>query len=259
MKRLFACTASVLFMLSSVGLGADAPATQPATAGPPKQAQNFKNDKEKISYAIGLNIATGLKRRGIDIDLEAMIQAMREVFNGQKTRMTFAESNQAIMDWQRQERERQAKEDLALAEKNKKASEAFLAKNKKKEGVKTTDSGLQYQVLKEGTGPSPKPTDMVKVNYRGTLIDGTEFDSSYERGEPARFVINQVIPGWQEALPMMKVGSKWKLFIPPELAYKDRRQGPKIGPNSLLIFEVELLDIEKPPQGFGGNSAQPPK
>lgn len=253
MKRPFTCTLIVLLALPAALWAADAqkPTTQPAATAAGAADQAFKNDKEKLSYAIGVNIATGLQRRDIDIDLDTMIKAMREVFSGGKTQMDFAESNQTIMKWQQEERARQAKEDAEQSEANKKAAEDFLAKNKDKAGVKTTDSGLQYQILKEGTGPSPKPSDMVKVNYRGTLIDGTEFDSSYKRGEPARFVVSQVIPGWQEAMPMMKVGGKWKLFIPPDLAYKNRRQGQHIGPNSLLIFEVELLGIEDAPKPMG--------
>ena len=128
-------------------------------------------------------------------------------------------------------------------DKNKTEGEEFLAKNKEKEGVKTTDSGLQYEIIKEGTGPKPKETDKVKVDYTGTLIDGTVFDSSVQRGQPATFGVNQVIPGWTEALEMMPVGSKWKIYIPSDLGYGERGAGKDIGPNSTLIFEVELLDI----------------
>ena len=254
MKRLFARMLLILMAVTlSTALYAQdqPPATQPATAGE-EPAEAFASEKEKISYAIGLNIATGLKQRDVELDVDALIRGLRDVLAERDTLMTFAESNQIIMQWQMQERERLAREDEELAEKNKKEAEEFLAENKEKEGVKVTDSGLQYIVIEEGDGPSPKPTDMVTVHYRGTLIDGTEFDSSYERGEPARFVVNQVIEGWQESLPMMKVGAKWKLFIPPDLAYGPQRQGPQIGPNSLLIFEVELLGAEEPPVLPGG-------
>jgi len=257
MKRVLACTLLVLLAASASTVlvaKAQSPATQPATAGEADSTKAFKNDVEKLSYAIGLNIATGLKQRNMDIDLDALVRGLRDVFSEGDALMTFAESNKAIMEWQTKERDRLARVDKEMAEKNKQEAEAFLAENKTKEGVKTTDSGLQYQVIEEGTGPSPKPTDIVKVHYRGTLIDGTEFDSSYKRDEPAQFVVNQVIPGWQEAMPMMKVGGKWKLFIPPDLAYGPRRQGQHIGPNSLLIFEVELLETEAPTTrpGAGG-------
>lgn len=257
MKRLLVCTLLVLLAAApSTVLVAEAqsPATQPATAGDADSTEAFKNDVEKLSYAIGLNIATGLKQRDMDIDIDALVRGLRDVFSERDALMTFADSNKVIMEWQTKERDRLAREDEQVAEKNKKEAETFLAENKTKEGVKTTDSGLQYKVIEEGAGPLPKPTDMVKVNYRGTLIDGTEFDSSYKRGEPAQFIVNQVIEGWQEALPMMKVGAKWKLFIPPDLAYGPRRQGQHIGPNSLLIFDVELLEAEEPniQPGAGG-------
>jgi FKBP-type peptidyl-prolyl cis-trans isomerase len=149
------------------------------------------------------------------------------------------------MDLQKSAMARAEEKQKVTAEKNLKAGEAFLAENAKKEGVKTTASGLQYKVIKSGTGPSPKPTDVVKVQYHGTLIDGTVFDSSVRRNQPATFTVNGVIPGWTEALQLMKVGDKWKLFIPAKLAYGEQGSGP-IGPNIVLIFDVELLGIEKP-------------
>ena len=201
---------------------------------------DLTNPKQKTSYAIGLDIATALKRQDIDVDAKAVIAGIADGFAG-KPALTEEEQKAAIMDLQKSAMEKQR----AAVETNLKAGEAFLAENAKKEGVKVTASGLQYKVIKSGTGPSPKMTDVVKVHYHGTLIDGTVFDSSVRRNTPATFPVNGVIPGWTEALQLMKVGDKWKLFIPAKLAYGENGPGP-IGPNSVLIFEVELLGIEKP-------------
>ena len=202
--------------------------------------------KDKISYSIGMDIGSSLKRQGLDLNADELAAGLKDSLSGGKTKLTSDEVKQILTDFQ-QELQAKAKERAEqLGEKNKKDGEAFLAENKKKAGVKTLPSGLQYKVITEGKGASPKETDTVSTNYKGTLIDGTEFDSSYKRGEPATFPVNGVIKGWTEALQLMKVGSKWQLFIPSDLAYGPRGAGQQIGPNSTLIFEVELLGIKEP-------------
>jgi FKBP-type peptidyl-prolyl cis-trans isomerase FklB len=205
---------------------------------------DLTNPKQKASYAIGLNIGTTLKRQELDVDTKALTAGITDGFAG-KPALTEDEQKAVLMDLQKSVMARAEEKQNAAAETNLKAGEAFLAANAKKEGVKTTASGLQYKVINSGTGLSPKLTDVVKVHYHGTLIDGTVFDSSVRRNQPATFPVNGVIPGWTEALQLMKVGDKWKLFIPAKLAYGEQGPGP-IGPNSVLIFEVELLGIEKP-------------
>ena len=205
---------------------------------------DLTNPKQKMSYAVGLDLATKLNRQELDLDAKAIAAGIADGFAGNPA-LTEEQKEAAIMDLQNSARARMEEKQKAAGGTNIKAGEAFLAENAKKEGVKTTASGLQYKVIKSGTGPSPKPTDIVKVHYHGTLIDGTVFDSSVRRNTPATFPVNGVIPGWTEALQLMKVGDKWKLFIPAKLAYGEQGAGP-IGPNSVLIFEVELLGIEKP-------------
>ncbi len=204
----------------------------------------LKDDKDKVSYAIGLNIGKSMKQEGLDINPDALAAAMKDVFAGAKTQLTDEEVQAVMQDFQKK---MMAKQMAAREEglgKNKAEGEKFLADNKKKEGIKTTASGLQYKVIKDGTGKTPKATDTVKTHYRGTLINGTEFDSSYKRGEPAEFPVNGVIKGWTEALQLMKEGAKWQLFIPSELAYGERGAGKDIGPNSTLIFDIELLSVK---------------
>jgi FKBP-type peptidyl-prolyl cis-trans isomerase len=205
---------------------------------------DLTNPKQKTSYALGLDIATTLKRQELDVDVKVLAAGIADGLAG-KPALTEEEQRAVIMDLQKSARARAEEKQMAAAGTNLKAGEAFLAANAKKEGVKTTASGLQYKVINSGTGPSPKLTDVVKVHYHGTLIDGTVFDSSVRRNTPATFPVNGVIPGWTEALQLMKVGDKWKLFIPAKLAYGEQGPGP-IGPNATLIFEVELLGIEKP-------------
>lgn len=204
----------------------------------------LKDEKDKVSYSIGLEIGNKLKSQSIDINADILASGVKDGLSGSKALMTEEEIQETMTAFQKEMMAKQAEKTKALAEKNKKEGDAFLEENKKKEGVKTTSSGLQYKVLKDGEGPMPKATDTVTVNYRGTLVDGTEFDSSYKRGEPATFPVNGVIPGWVEALQLMKVGSKFQLFIPSGLAYGERGAGQQIGPNSSLIFEVELLSIQ---------------
>jgi FKBP-type peptidyl-prolyl cis-trans isomerase FklB len=202
--------------------------------------------KQKASYAIGMNWGTGLHRQGIDVDSAALIQGMKDALAGGKTLLTEDEARAALMQLQKEIQEKQQAKAAAEGEANKKEGDAFLAANKTKEGVVTLPSGLQYKILKEGNGPKPTASDSVVCNYKGTLINGTEFDSSYKRGEPATFPVTGVIKGWTEALQLMPVGSKWQLFIPPDLAYGPRgTPGGPIGPNATLIFEVELISIKE--------------
>ena len=199
-------------------------------------AQNINTEMEKVSYSLGVNIATSLKQQGWELDEKSLFDAFVDVFSGNKLLIDEKEASSILQNYQ----QKIANKTL---EKNSTLGKEFLEKNAKKDGVTTTTSGLQYKVLKEGDGESPKETDKVEVHYHGTLIDGTVFDSSVDRGESITFPVNGVIPGWVEALQLMKTGAKYKLFIPSELAYGNRGQG-KIGPNSTLIFEVELISIK---------------
>lgn len=203
-----------------------------------------KVDKQKISYSFGMQYGTFLKRNGIEIDLAEWTKAVNDTLAG-KPSMTDQEAQEVMNAFRTEMMAKQQAKQKEEGEKNEKAGAAFLEENAKKDGIKTTASGLQYKIIKEGTGAKPSPTDTVTTHYKGTLIDGTEFDSSYGRGEPASFPVNGVIAGWTEALQLMPVGSKWQLFIPAKLAYKERGSPPKIGPNSTLIFDIELLDIKK--------------
>ncbi|MCQ2208663.1 MAG: FKBP-type peptidyl-prolyl cis-trans isomerase [Paludibacteraceae bacterium] len=193
----------------------------------------------KISYALGLSMATNLKASGFEnLDLDQFMKGMSDTINQKPTEMTLDEAKKILSD-------HFAKMQQEADEHNKKAGEAFLNENKKKAGVITTASGLQYEVITEGKGVKPAATDMVRCHYEGRLIDGTVFDSSFRRNQPADFPVNQVIPGWVEALQLMPVGSKWRLYIPSDLAYGEQGAGDVIGPNMTLIFDVELLEIVK--------------
>lgn len=210
--------------------------TQPA---PPLTTQ-----KDKFSYALGMNLGTSLHRQSVPVDPNILLRGLKDALAGGKTALTEDQAKAALTEVQNEMRQKQQAEMQQQGEANKKEGEVFLAANKGKEGIVTLPSGLQYKILTAGTGPKPTSADTVVCNYRGTLINGTEFDSSYKRGQPATFPVSGVIKGWTEALPMMPVGSKWQLFIPADLAYGDRAPGPEIGPNSTLIFEVELLSIQ---------------
>lgn len=216
---------------------------------PKKRIDELKTPDEKLSYAIGLEIGTSLKNLPTEIEFDIFVQAVEDALKGKEPLLTQQEAREIKMEFGKKVRAERAQKRKEAGEKNRKEGEAFLAENKKKEGVVTTESGLQYMVLHEGDGPKPKVTDRVKVHYRGTLIDGTEFDSSYKRGKPATFPLKGVVAGWTEALQLMKVGSKYRLFVPSELAYGKRGRGPKIEPNAVLIFELELLEIEKKAAG----------
>jgi len=199
----------------------------------------LKDTKDKVSYSIGLNIGFNLKKQNVSINPDTFVLGLKDALAG-KPQMTDEQVKETMTAFEKEMIDKQK----AAGVKNGADGEKFLAENKKKEGVKTTASGLQYKVIKEGSGAQPKETDTVVANYRGTLIDGTEFDSSYTRGQPATFPLSGVIRGWTEALQLMKVGSKYQLFIPANLAYGERAMGSDIGPNSTLVFEVELVGIQ---------------
>ena len=203
----------------------------------------LKNDKDKLSYTMGVDIGKYMQQQAMDVDPDMFAKGLKDVMTGAKTALTDEEMHQIISAFQKEAAEKQVVRMKAVAEKNKREGEAFLAENKKKNGVKILSSGLQYKVIKDGKGQTPKLTDTVTTNYRGTLIDGTEFDSSHKRGEPAKFPVNGVISGWTEALQLMKVGSKWQIFIPSNLAYGEQGAGNVIGANQTLVFEIELISI----------------
>jgi FKBP-type peptidyl-prolyl cis-trans isomerase len=203
------------------------------------------DDNQRHFYALGYDLANSLKKTGQEIDQIALFQGMKDAFGDQTGLLTDAEVRKSVQEFQQMVQASRAEQQQTQVVENLKKAEEFLAENKNHEGVVTTESGLQYLVLVEGDGPQPVATDRVKVHYHGTLIDGTVFDSSVERGEPTSFGLNRVIPGWTEGVQLMKVGSKYRFFVPPDLAYGERSPSPQIEANSLLIFEVELLDIEK--------------
>ena len=213
-------------------------------AGSALAKTTLTTEKDKNSYMVGMDIARGITPIKDEINVDVMMQAVKDSFAGTEAALTEAEAQTLRGALQKKMMDKQAADKAAATEKNKVEGEKFLAANKSKPGVKTTASGLQYSVIKEGTGAMPKVNSQVKVHYRGTLIDGkTEFDSSYARNEPATFALNQVIGGWTEGLQLMKAGSKYKFFIPSALAYGEGGQGATIGPNAVLIFEVELLEV----------------
>ncbi len=215
-----------------------------ALDGAAQDKTTFKDQKDRVSYSIGVNIGNSVKLQDLQLNPEMLATGVKDALSGGKTLLTEQEVRDTLTAFQQELKTQQ----LARGENNKKAGEAFLAENKKKEGVKTLASGLQYKILKEGKGKKPKATDTVKTHYKGTLIEGKEFDSSYKNGEPVTFAVTGVIRGWTEALQLMPVGSKWQLFIPAALAYGESGNGP-IPPNSTLIFEIELLSIEAEGKG----------
>ncbi|HEV2840639.1 MAG TPA: FKBP-type peptidyl-prolyl cis-trans isomerase [Chthoniobacterales bacterium] len=229
MNRLIICLAAVL--VASIGLAQDkAP---------------LKDQKDKASYSIGHDIGNTFKKQNVDINLDALVSGMKDALAG-KEALPKEERDKTLAAFQKELIEKQTAAAKAAGEKNAAEGEKFLEENKKKDGVKTTASGLQYKVLKEGAGESPKATDMVVTHYKGTLLDGTEFDSSYKKNEPLTIPANRVIPGWAEGLLLMKPGAKYQFFIPSKLAYGERGVGRDIGPNATLIFEVELIGIKPP-------------
>src|SRR5437764_5570577 len=216
-----------------------------------EKSSPFKDQKDKVSYSLGLNIGFNLGRQNVPINPNALGAGIKDAIAG-KPQLTPDQIKETMTAFEKDMEQKQK----AAAVKNASEGAKFLEENKKKEGVKTTASGLQYKVVKEGTGAQPKANDTVTVNYRGILINGTEFDSSYKRGEPATFPVNGVIKGWTEALQLMKAGSKYQLFIPPALAYGPQSPSPQIPPNALLIFEVELLNVQ-PATSTGPTAASP--
>jgi FKBP-type peptidyl-prolyl cis-trans isomerase FklB len=235
-----------VFALGLLGLGVaiSLPAADPAPA--------LKDQKDKVSYSIGMDIGRNIKRQNLELNVDALSAGIRDAISGGKTALTDEEAREVMNAYRTEMQSKQQSMAKEQGEKNKKEGETFLAENQKKEGVKThtvklpggTNAVLQYKVLTAGTGPKPSTNDTVITHYRGTLIDGTEFDSSYKRGEPATFPVTGVIKGWTEALLLMPVGSKWQLFIPSDLAYGERGAGRQIGPNATLIFDIELVGIQ---------------
>jgi FKBP-type peptidyl-prolyl cis-trans isomerase FklB len=214
--------------------------TKPGASKTPAAGAPITTSKDKISYAIGADIGKRLKADNIDVNPTVLARALREAFAGTPLALTDEQMHAAMTELQTQMRQKQ----MAMVEKNKTDGTAFLAANKSKDGVVTLPSGLQYKILAAGTGPKPAASDTVSCNYRGTLIDGKEFDSSSKHGGPQTFPVTGVIKGWTEALQLMPVGSKWQLFVPPDLAYGQRGAGQDIGPESTLVFEVELISIQ---------------
>ena len=230
MKRRLAMAMCGVVALAGASFAADAP--------------ELKSDKEKVSYSIGMDIGGNLKRGSVEVDPEMLARGLKDSYGGGKTLLTEDQARQAIAEFQKTLMAKQAETMKILSEKNKADGEKFLAENAKKEGVKVLPSGLQYKEITPGKGKSPTIADNVTTHYRGSLIDGTEFDSSYKRGQPATFPVSGVIAGWTEALQLMKEGAKWQLFVPSRLAYGERGAGQVIGPNATLIFEVELISVK---------------
>jgi FKBP-type peptidyl-prolyl cis-trans isomerase len=215
-----------------------------ATAAQPEDPLLLKTQEDKVNYAIGVNMIGNFKQQGIEIDLDLLIRGMKDAYSGGKLLLTDGELQKSIVLYHEKLRKMQISARSMAATESKKEGEAFLAENKNKEGVLTLPSGLQYRIVKAGEGRIPTEADTVECHYRGTLINGTEFGNSYRTGRPATFNVASVIPGWKEALKIMPVGSKWQLFIPPELGYGERGSNAPIGPNAALIYEVELLAIK---------------
>ena len=223
-----------------------APAAKTGPAAKPRTQPvlTLKTQKDKVSYALGANLGMNLHKQSVEVDPAIVLRGLKDALAAGKMLLTDDEARAALVQLQADVRNKQQEKMKVAGEMNKKEGVEFLAANKTKEGVVTLSSGLQYKILTEGTGPKPAASDTVVCNYRGTLISGTEFDSSYKRGQPASFPVNGVIKGWTEALRLMPVGSKWQLFVPAELGYGDRGAGADIGPSATLIFEVELLSIQ---------------
>ena len=215
------------------------------------------SQKDKESYSIGFQVGTSMKTDEVEVSFDRLVEGLKDAIEGEKPRLSQEEMSKLIVDLKKRAREVQLRKTQEESEKNLREAKAFLEGNQKKEGVKTTESGLQYRIVKEGDGPRPKATDMVMVHYRGTFPDGKEFYSSYQRNTPEKFPVNGVIKGWTEALQLMKVGSKWQIFVPPELAYGRGGQGSRILPNSVLIFEIDLISIDSEGTSASTQTPQP--
>jgi FKBP-type peptidyl-prolyl cis-trans isomerase len=234
---------------------AKAPATMPGKAPAAQAAASaFKTQKEKLSYAIGMEMGKGVKTQGIDVDPALLTQGLNDALSGGKPRMSEEELKQVITALQQDLRQKQTASQQAAGAENKAKGDAYLAENAKKEGVVALPDGLQYKILTAGQGKKPAETDTVLCNYKGTFIDGTEFDSSTQAGKPVPFEVKNVIPGFKEVLQLMPVGSKWQVFIPSTLGYGERGAGSVIGPNSALIFEIELVGIQEPASPAGASA-----
>ncbi len=276
-KTLIAAAVAAAITVGSSASAADpkpaAPAAKPAAVAPAAAAKppvdtaaidaKFKGDKKaEYSYMVGMDVGRGLASIKEEVDINTVIAALQATLKGEKTTLTEAEALTVRQEFMQKLQARQAAKTKEDAEKNQKEGDDFLAKNKAKKGIKVTASGLQYEVVKEGSGAKPKASDSVKVDYTGTKIDGTKFDSSVDRGQPATFPLSGVIPGWTEGMQLMTVGSEYKFYIPAKLAYGEHGPGP-IGPNATLIFDVKLIDIEAPaatpPAGAKPAVVPPPK
>lgn len=237
-----------LSLLTFAGDDENTPNEEKPTQEQSTSQDELKTPGEKLSYALGMQVGEDLKKLNVDIDAAAFTRAVTDILSGKNTLLTHEQANEIKKPFLSKRQEEQAKKLKEIGDKNRKDGEAFLKENKKKKDVITTTSGLQYSVSKKGNGPKPKATDKVSVHYSGKLIDSTEFDSSYRRGQPLIFIVNErVIPGWTEGLQLMNVGSNYRFFIPPNLAYGEKGygNGDVIGPNAVLIFDIELLSIEK--------------
>jgi FKBP-type peptidyl-prolyl cis-trans isomerase FklB len=242
-KALIVAAGLLVVGVSAVQAQTGTPPAKPA-APAANPADPLSTTAGQASYAIGMNIGNSIKNDGLEVNLQALVAGIADAMAGNKSKLTDAQAQAAVQEFVTAMQARQADRMKSAGDKNKRDGEAFLASNKQKQGVITLPSGLQYMVIKAGNGKQPKLTDTVTTHYHGTLIDGTVFDSSVERGEPATFSVGGVIRGWTEALQLMKVGDKWRLFVPSELAYGPRSPSPEIGPNSVLVFDVELLNVE---------------
>lgn len=235
-SRLIMLAAGVVFLMTGCNAqnGSDDPAP-------------VKTKEHKVSYSIGYDVGSNFTRQGIGehVSIDQFVSGFRDGLNDTDPLLPDSTRQRILQEFQQEMMQQQQAQNQEEGAENRKEGEEFLKENLQKEDVQSTDSGLQYKVLEEGSGPSPDENDKVTVHYKGTTIDGNVFDSSHERGQPATFEVNRVIPGWTEAMQMMKEGAKWKLFIPSDLAYKERGAGPDIGPHETLIFEVELLEVEK--------------
>ncbi|MGA9565646.1 MAG: FKBP-type peptidyl-prolyl cis-trans isomerase [Candidatus Korobacteraceae bacterium] len=262
MRKLFvpaaaALTVGILMMGNLVAQQTPAATTKPAPAKTSTAAKStsttaaktpapptLTTQKDKVSYAIGMNIGESMKKDSLDINADILARGMKDAMSGGKLLLTDEQVKQVMTELRTEVTQRKEAEAKKISDTNKQEGQQFLATNKSKPGVVALPSGLQYKIVKEGTGPKPAATDTVVCNYRGTLINGTEFDSSYKGGQPATFPVDKVIKGWTEALQLMPVGSKWEVYVPSDMAYGERSPGPEIGPNSTLIFEIDLLSIQ---------------
>ncbi|MFW5927290.1 MAG: FKBP-type peptidyl-prolyl cis-trans isomerase [Wenzhouxiangella sp.] len=222
----------------------------------PALAQDLESDEGKLGYAIGYEFGAELRSYDIDIELESVFEAVRDSYNQQDPQVEMDEMRQLMMALQEKVRQERMEEFQRLAEENKEKAEQFLAENRDKRGIQTLPSGVQYRIIEEGDGEHPSSDDVVTVHYRGSKIDGREFDSSFRRGQPAVFQVNSVIEGWQEVLPQMREGDTWQVFLPPELAFGVRGDPPIIGPNEALKFDIQLVQIGEP-EGFEGETQAP--